>query len=334
MGGAGGANMGLAEGSLSKSKSTKTVMVVNKTSTTDEQAVTTLNYVSAAAVKSQFLGMPSLCHYNVRKTCRQLGALVNFGKLQEQHQVTLTDARTASGLAYETCGFTLEPLHSQVKNWADVQIKGSAEQLKYQAELETIVRKLHPDVKAMAWSTFLLRGGPGENGPAAGAVHLDWFPNVAKVHAYLDEHKEGTHDLKQTAAQVREREGNEDLKLKLVLGLWKPRNRTNPVVEAPLVVCHPESVDIAAEAVPQEQLFDVRAEGRKIPVANLAANLRYTDRQRWYYYKEQTADEVIVFRHATVDTPEFANFHCGGVLPLPEGMEKRSSVETRVMLYF
>ena len=84
----------------------------------------------------------------------------------------------------------------------------------------------------------------------------------------------------------------------------------------------------------QEQCFNVNAEGTSVPVANLAANLKYSERQKWYYFKDQTRDEVFVFRHATIEQPSFANFHCGGVLPLPAGMEKRSSVETRVMLYF
>jgi hypothetical protein len=331
--------MGLAEATITRSRSTKSVVVdLNDADGADgadgAPPTTTLNYVKPTTVKTRFLGMPRLLHYNVFKTFRQIGALIGVGASQEQRSVPLHDARQAAGLSYAACGFTLEPLQSAVTDWAAVQTKGSASQVAYRAELEAIVRRLHPDVKAMAWSTFLLRGGPGENGPAAGAIHLDWFPDVERVQEFLGAHPKGFHDLNDTAAQVTAVEGHEALRLKLVLGLWKPRNARNPVVDAPLVVCDPSTVDMAAEAVPQEQLFLVKGEGRQIPVANVAANLKYSTAHKWYYYKEQTADEVFVFRHATMDEPHMANFHCGGVLPLPPGMEKRSSVETRVLLYF
>jgi len=294
--------------------------------------VTSLDYVKAGTTKTSFLGMPSIFQ-NPITTYNQIGALVNLGASMEKRTVPLQDARAVK-LKYEHCGFKLEPLKSKVEDWSQVAIKGSAEQATYQAELEAIIRRLHPAVKAFAWSAYLLRGGPGENGPAAGAIHLDWFPDVERVKEYIGQHPEGYHDLKHTAAQVTSQKGNEGLTCRLVLGLWKPRNHSNPVKESPLIVCDPATVDIAAEAVPQEQNFYVHADGNLTPVSNLAASLKYTERQQWYYFKDQTAEEVLIFRHATLDDPSFANFHCAGVLPLPDGAEKRSSVETRVMLYF
>jgi hypothetical protein len=139
----------------------------------EQPPTTTLNYVKPGTAKTAFLGMPRLLQ-NPVKTFRQMGALVGIGSNTDRQQVPLHDARTA-GLEYDQCGFKLEPLVSKVEDWSQVAIKGSAEHTKYVAELEVIVRRLHPDVKALAWSTFLLRGGPNENGPAAGAIHFDWY---------------------------------------------------------------------------------------------------------------------------------------------------------------
>lgn len=160
----------MAEGSLARSKSirTRTTMVTGTAEPAADDASlprTKLNYVKAQAETTSFLGMPRLLHWNVPFTCKQIGALIHCGSMAEQHEVPLHDAR-AAGLSYESTGITLELLRSQVTDWSQVSKKGSAEQLKYQAELEVLVRKLHPGVKALAWSSFLLRGGPGENGPA------------------------------------------------------------------------------------------------------------------------------------------------------------------------
>ena len=197
--------------------------------------VTTLNYVKASTATTAFLGLPRLCQ-SPSLSVRQMKALVGIGAATESHPVTLHDARSDSSLRYETCGFKLEPLSSGVVDWSQVAKRGTPEHTLYKAELEAIVRRLHPDAKALAWSTFLLRGGPGENGPAAGAIHLDWYPDVAACKEFLSEHPEGYHDLKDTAAQVKSQPGNENLELKVVLGLWKPRNESNPVKEAPLIV--------------------------------------------------------------------------------------------------
>ena len=196
--------------------------------------VTALNYVKASTATTAFLGLPRLCQ-SPSLSVRQMKALVGIGAATESHPVTLHDARSDS-LRYETCGFKLEPLSSGVVDWSQVAKRGTPEHTLYKAELEAIVRRLHPDAKALAWSTFLLRGGPGENGPAAGAIHLDWYPDVAACKEFLSEHPEGYHDLKDTAAQVKSQPGNENLELKVVLGLWKPRNESNPVKEAPLIV--------------------------------------------------------------------------------------------------
>ena len=85
--------------------------------------------------------------------------------------LTLLDARRRS-LDYETVGFKLHPLTSQVKEWQQAAVEGTEDNVAYKAELEKVVRELHPGVKRIAFMTFLLRGGRGENAPAA--VRLGW----------------------------------------------------------------------------------------------------------------------------------------------------------------
>lgn len=101
------------------------------------------------------------------------------------------------------------------------------------------------------------------------------------MKAFLAQHTDGYHDLTEGAACMEREHPGEELQLKIVLGLWKPRNVHNPVQEAPLVVCDPNTVDIAVEAVPQEQSFYVSTEGKQVPVANMASNLKFSKSHKW-----------------------------------------------------
>ena len=65
----------------------------------------------------------------------------------------------------------------------------TAENIKYRGELEKIIRKLHPDVVKIEWSSFLLRGPtPGENNPAVCCFALS-YGNVYLHHtSHLTSH--------------------------------------------------------------------------------------------------------------------------------------------------
>ena len=43
----------------------------------------------------------------------------------------------------------------------------------------------------------------------------------------------------------------------------------------------------------------VNAEGGEVRVYNMSSTLVYSDKQKWYYYPEQTREELFVFRHYT-----------------------------------
>merc|ERR1712066_25577 len=124
------------------------------------------------------------------------------------------------------------------------------------------------------------------------------------------------------------------LEMRMVLGLWMPREMANPVYDYPLLLGD-ASTFMPEDVVLQRQDFYHIAEGRRERVLNLAAGAPiFSPRQRWYYYHHQTCEEVVVFRHLTQPAGGQACFHAAMKQPLPEGMETRKSIETRAFLYF
>jgi hypothetical protein len=260
-------------------------------------------------------------------TCstRFFSQMYHFGKLAmsvEKHEVAILDARRRS-LDYEKCGFTLRPLESKVTNWQEVTISGSAQRNLFTDEMETIIRQLHPDVKKITFEGNLLRGGAGANPPATNGLHLDLYPDLEQVKKV----QQGGQD------EIAEEEF-EGLEMKIVLGLWMPREMANPVYDYPLLVGDASTFE-PEDIVPQRQDFYHIAEGEKQRVRNLAASAPiFSPRQRWYYYSQQTCNEVIIFRHLTEPAGGKACFHAAFQQPLPEGMETRRSIETRAFLHF
>ena len=131
-----------------------------------------------------------------------------------------------------------------------------------------------------------------------------------------------------------------------MLGLWQPLQTKNPVYDHPLVFID-ASTFRPDEEVAQETMFtdfikeesnekiDGESELKTVPreVVNLSSLPKFHPDQKWYYYHEQTHQEVAVFRHWTKDE-YLCNMHGSIDLELPEGMETRASIETRAMLFF
>lgn len=271
-----------------------------------------------------FNGMPKL-QWRFWKTLESTAALASLISKVEQHEIVVRDARRHE-LSYEQTGFTLRPLCSKVVDWKAVALSGTEQCKLYEAEMEAVVRELHPEVKQIVWAPFLLRGGAGENPPAKGSMHLDYYTDDGIREAYLQ--AKGHEHPKADGVD------EEKLELGMVLGVWKPRNACNPVHDYPLIVCDASTMELG-DVVPQYQQFEHIKEGKRQTEVNVAGMIKWSDRQRWYYFHEQTADEVIVFHHRTVARPSFVNAHgAAGPLPLPEGAETRSSVEGRAFLFF
>jgi len=277
-----------------------------------------LTFTKKGTNKLTWYGMPSFGNGLV-KWWKQLQAFLSFITSQEKHQVVVMDARKRA-LDYKTCGFTLRPFKCKVTDWAQATFSESEQQKILFKQLEAEVRKLHPDVHKVEIGGVLLRGGAGSNPPATNGLHLDYYPDWERHREYRGDEK------------VEDKSG---LEMRIVLGLWMPREMANPVYDYPLLIGD-ASTFTSEDVVPMEQQFTEIAEGGKIRnVRNLAAGAPvFADRQRWYYYHEQTCEELVIFRHLTAPPGGKACFHGAIQQPLPEGKETRKSVESRAFLYF
>mmetsp|Transcript_2973 Transcript_2973/g.9927 ORF Transcript_2973/g.9927 Transcript_2973/m.9927 type:complete len:311 (-) Transcript_2973:236-1168(-) len=291
------------------------------------------NLIQRKVSETTFLGMPKM-QLQFWKTWEEFSKLANLALSMDPQEITLLDARKRK-LDYKSCGFKLHPLKSAVTDWPVAATLGTEQNLLYRSELEKVVRELHPGVIRVAFMAFLLRGGPGENKPAAQSIHLDMYPDQQLYDAWKEKNAGvvAFDDDPSKKDDLAEAFADPNLELKHVLGLWKPRNTKNPVYDHPLF-CLDATTLAAEDAVPQYQRFTTIAEGKVVPVVNVAGSVKAAPQQRWYYFPEQTADELFVFRHKTVDDPWLVNFHAAATLPLPEGAETRSSIETRAYCFF
>jgi len=285
--------------------------------------------MSAKAKDSTFVGMPKIS-WQIWKTWEQTSAMAGMVMKMEPHELTLLDARKRE-LAYRTCGFCLMPLVSEVTNWQAAATVGTPENTLYSSELDKVIKQLHPQVKKITYMAFLLRGGQGENKPAAGTVHLDMWPDPATCEAWNAKNEKKGHK-KKADADVSDGFSDDGLELGMVLGLWKPR-QANPTYDYPLFMCDASTLS-KDDCIPQYQRFENISAGKVQTVVNVAGSIKYSAQHQWYYYSEQTKDELIVFRHKTTCEPYLVNYHAAAQLPLPDGAEKRASIETRAFLFF
>lgn len=266
-------------------------------------------------------GMPS-CAGGPISCCIQCGRFCQLASSMEMHDVVILDARKRE-LEYENTGFTLRPLKTKVADWSQIAVDGSEQQQIFKAELEKEIRALHPKVERIEFMQFLRRGG-GTNPPATNGLHLDIYPDLEVVDAF-----------KYGSSGPPPSKGDDDgLKLGLILGLWMPRDMPNAVHDYPFFFGDMSTFEFS-DVVPQKQDFKQMAAGKSVRMLNVAANPPiFSPAQRWYYYNQQTTEELVIFRHLTNPAGGKACFHAAFAQPLPEGMQTRQSVEARAMLYF
>ena len=284
-----------------------------------------LTFTKAKAASVAWLGFPQ-CGLNLWRCCRQTHAFCHLVANMEKHRVVILDARKRQ-LDYAQTGFTLLPFKTKVSDWSKAIKLGEVQHELFKSELEEQIRVLHPEVKKITFNSFLLRGGEGANPPAANGLHLDIYPDLEKVNAF--------------SAAARGKEANKDdpsiagLELRMILGLWMPRDMSTAVHDYPFFMGD-ASTFRPEDVVPQRQdFYQIGADGKPQRVRNIAANPpKFSTRQRWYYYPQQTCEELTVFRHLTNPAGGKACFHAAFKQPLPEGMETRKSVETRAMLFW
>lgn len=166
----------------------------------------------------------------------------------------------------------------------------------------------------------------------APAPHLDYFQDD---EARLEFHK--TFPLiKPELSERNVSEGHvltghydtEDLKVGVMLGVWKPLHPTQ-VCDFPLAVMDARTFNKENE-VPQAIHFNFIV----TMFHNLGGAIIFDTIQKWYYYSMQTTKEVLVFHQYTkgkyLANPHtaFANRNC------PKDTKSRISIESRVAIFF
>merc|ERR1719150_3220796 len=83
----------------------------------------------------------------------------------------------------------------------------------------------------------------------------------------------------------------------VMVGVWKPINMKNPVLDHPLAVMDKSSFRPKVDSVEFRQEMSHFDKGEKVWFKNLGGHIRYHEDQTWYYYPEMRDDEVMIFVH-------------------------------------
>ena len=248
----------------------------------------------------------------------------------ENHNVTIRNAREEKNLRYDEAGFTMLSLSapSATTDWR------SKENVKlFHKEIEPQIRELHPGVKRIYWTTNVIRGGTrlGDQPAAVDGPHLDYSQNDTEREMFYKKWPVNERAMEQTI--LLGRNNSEDEEFRIMLGIWKPVNMNTPVCDHPLAV-----MDSRTFTPAMERPFDLHMDFGSFTLHNLNGAVTHHPDQRWYYYPNQTTEEVLVFRqythqghgHKRLANPHssFSNPHC------PPGMDPRMSVELRCCLFF
>ena len=220
-------------------------------------------------------------------------------------------------------GFVLLNAPHTVRDWADrAQV---AE--KYMPQVEEMIRtRLYPGRELIVKQPpFVMRRGAGTETPQYGTgIHCDHDRT-------LDEYQHNIEAFAgpEIAAQWRTWIDANDIDTFVVLDFWRP-TIDEPLRHMPLVLCDPNSID-------SDDLISTGLEGIAPNGAETYhIGLKFNAGQRWYYYPEMTADEVLVFKLFELRKGEEpqrfrACLHCAVEDPsTPPDAKPRQSCEHRV----
>jgi len=248
-----------------------------------------------------------LARYVTRKV---LTVLFLFGTM-DWHTIDFLNARKAD-IDYHINGFTLVESPMEESDWS---VQENRE--RFYTEMEPILKKLHPDIESLFWfdEAFLRRELNGNNEPALYMCHLDYHPDQSLSNTWA---------------------GWNVSDFDMILGVWKPDNMETPVVDYPLAFIDGSTFE-ASQAVPvfgqsEQTLMNGTAEVRRF----VSSALNFSPKHKYYYYPEQTTNEVLIFRQYTNENVgTFANPHVSFKVPdSPKNAPSRRSVEMRVGINF
>lgn len=223
----------------------------------------------------------------------------------------------------EEHGFILLKAQTAVRDWADADHVSET----YLPEVEAMIRdRLYPGRELIVMQPpRIVRRGAGTDNPQYGAgVHCD-HDRTADEYQHNLEAFAGS----EIAGRWRERLDRGDVERFVTLDFWRP-TMSEPLRHMPLALCDPNSIDPA-------DMISTALEGiAPNGGATWHIGLKHNPGQRWYYYPEMTADEVLVFKLFELrpdDVPQRfrACLHCAVEDPsTPSDARPRQSCEHRV----
>ena len=197
--------------------------------------------------------------------------------------------------------------------------------------MEPHLRKLYPKVKRFEWTVNVVRGGnqPGDQPPGLGP-HLDYHQDDKTRKEF---HKENP-PLPKWMNTLTEPDmlmgafDNEDSKLGVLLGVWKPIS-PHEICDKPLAV-----MDARTFSKDYLSINQLAVDFGLATFNNLNGAIAFSPEQKWYYYAYQNVREVLVFHQYSKDK-FFANPHTAFINKnCPKDTQNRISVEFRVGLFF
>jgi hypothetical protein len=241
--------------------------------------------------------------------------------------VEIRDARTLQSEAvpeadfFAEHGFVLLRHETKVQDWA-VNVSPV-----YFPEIDEIIRnRLLPGRRVVVQQAYkpILRGRGTATGQYGLAVHAD-----APVTPELFAQNLDVTSSPGAGGQWLARYHQDDVAGFLGIDFWRPINMRQPLLNMPLAICAPRSVD-PSDIVPISGTYIVNQR-----MSNHLA-LRFNRGQQWYFYSAMTVDEVLAFKMVEFwkDDPGAhpqCVFHSAFADPTaPPDAEQRQSCEHRV----
>jgi len=257
----------------------------------------------------------------------------DFKESSQKHNVMILDARRESPGTFLETGFTLITLDKEpvTTDWRTTFYQNATPDIiQFHTQMEPYIMELYPKTKKMLWAFNAVRGGDrfGDQPRAVGGPHLDYYQDD---EARIEFHKEFPEfeDSRSEAKLMMEKLDDEDHKLGVILGVWKPLS-PEKVCDYPLALM--DARTFQPENLSKNKLHINFMPG--VTFHNLNGAVSYSEDQKWYYYPYQTPLEVLIFHQYSkgkwLNNPHtsFLNKNC------PKDSEERISVELRVGLFF
>lgn len=236
----------------------------------------------------------------------------------EPHRVAIADARQAQPPpCLEREGFTLVSHHSAVSDFEDSAQTSTL----YPAEIEALIRELTGADHVVARGTVLRFSQQQDrdayvNSLPAGFVHMD-----VSRESFAD-------------FAARSLDGHPDRDALLAgryvgFNIW--RVLTPPPQDLPLAVCAADSVTEADRVT-----GEARVDGVGIEEFRFGSSLyRPNPRHRWFYYRDMTPDEALVFMQFDTAAPDMVGVpHVAFADPSAVDPIPRASAEIRAFAYW